>query len=276
MTFMKYLMARIKILPLIYILFLNGCDYQGDNYLDTQFHVFLIAGQSNTHFGLLNGLEIQESNEEIFQLGRHEKNDFKIIKAIESLDHHTRQIDRIGFGLTFATLYKAQALPQIKVLLIPCGHSNTGFKSERWNPGNDLYLDAVRRVNYVLDKYPNSTLHGILWHQGESDVSNENFKYQLRHFIVSIRNDLRNDSVPLIMGGFVPYWVGNGEKKIFANNIIKEMSHEMNNVGYADPTEPYILEKLDDDADWIHFDAAGQREMGRRYFNEYIRLDVNN
>ena len=32
------------------------------------------------------------------------------------------------------------------------------------------------------------------------------------------------------------------------------------------------IKKIDDEFDAIHYDADGQRELGKRYFNEFLRL----
>jgi hypothetical protein len=42
--------------------------------------------------------------------------------------------------------------------------------------------------------------------------------------------------------------------------------------GYANPRIPYVIVKPDNDYISLHFDAAGQREMGRRYFSEYKKI----
>jgi hypothetical protein len=44
--------------------------------------------------------------------------------------------------------------------------------------------------------------------------------------------------------------------------------------GFADPLLPFIIKKPNDMYDAIHFDAEGQREMGRRYFSAYRKLRI--
>jgi hypothetical protein len=122
------------------------------------YDILLIAGQSNTHSGLGIEFEIDQPDSLIFQLGRFE-NDNKIIPAREPLDHYTKNSQKIGFALEFAKLYRQEFLtPPRKVLIIPCGMGDTGFRKQRWNKENDLYQDAVNRVNMVLKEHPRSKM----------------------------------------------------------------------------------------------------------------------
>ncbi len=233
--------------------------------------IILVVGQSNTHAGLGLDPNIDIPEDGIYQLGRFENNNC-IIQAAEPLDHHTKSEGRIGFALTFAKLLKQQN--QHDILIVPCGFGGTGFADNRWNKGNDLYEDAVDRINTVKEKYPDGEMTAILWHQGETDVflGNQNYQNDMDTFISNLRNDLGDDSIPFILGGMVPYWVEQAADRQQQQQLIKETTDRLGAIGYADPTVPTVIEKTDNTFDEIHFDAAGQRELGQRYFQQFLLL----
>ena len=124
----------------------------------------------------------------------------------------------------------------------------------------------------MLEKYPGSQIKVILWHQGEQDAIHKNNNYQnsLDRFINDIRLDVYSDSVPFLLGGMVPYWVGDDLNRLSFQNIISETPSRIYNTGYADPTTPFLIVKEDNDYDEIHYDANGQRELGKRYYQQYL------
>lgn len=235
--------------------------------------IILVVGQSNTHAGLGLDNDLDRPQEGIYQLGRFE-NDLCIIEATEPLDHHTRTEGRIGFALTFAKRYREDRQSESDIVIVPCGFGGTGFADNRWNKGNDLYQDAVQRVLHLRGIYPDAAIAAILWHQGETDVILGNSEYQqdLDRFIADLRNDLGNDSVPFILGGMVPYWVNQAADRQLQQQIIAGTPLRVPNTGYADPSLPNVITKPDDAFDEIHFDAAGQRMLGNRYFEQYLTL----
>jgi len=233
-----------------------------------------VIGQSNTHQGIGFDPVIDATESVIWQLGRFGSDNRRIIPATEPLQHLSPIPGCIGFALPFAKAYKQLFLsPGHGVLILPCGMGSTGFGNHYWNPGDSLFNDAVDRTRYVLGKYP-SRLVTILWHQGESDIGNPIYQQELDTMIVALRRSLpgETDSIPFILGGLVPYWVCQDTARIRVDGIIRNTVHRIPHTGFADPLIPTIIEKPDNDYIPLHFDAAGQREMGRRYFLEYVRM----
>lgn len=268
-----------------FFIFFCSCNNNDIEKNEPTNYIVLIVGQSNTHYGLGFDSELDKPIETIKQLGRFESDNMQIIPAIEPLHNHTRDIPldiRIGFGLTFSKLLKDYLNTEKNIILIPCGYGGTGFIDNRWNKGNDLYNDAVYRVKTLIQRYPGSKLVSILWHQGETDVIYRNSSYQndLDNFIINLRADLNSNDVPFILGGMVPYWVNRTRndglfldvKRVQHQKIIAETINRHNFIGYANPEFPFRIEKEDNLYDMIHFDADGQRELGKRYFKEYLRL----
>lgn len=235
------------------------------------YDIILIAGQSNTHGSLGINYALDKPEKNIFQLGRYSIFDRMIIEAKEPLHHHTLSNDKIGFGLTFAKKYKETfAKNENPILIVPCGFGGSSLFTD-WDFSNFLYQDAIDRVAFIKSKYPLSSLKVILWHQGETDIGEPAYEGRLDLFIQTLRKDLNTDS-PLILGGMVPYWVSLKEERILIQNIIKDTPNRINNVAYADPTVPFIIEKPNNDLNSIHYNAEGQRELGKRYFEAYNKL----
>lgn len=252
-----------------------ACDKENNASLKPGQDIILIIGQSNTHYGTGLSSEMDVTDPGIFQLGRHGGNNMKVIAAQEPLEHHTYQENRIGFGLTFGKEYLKNYLqPERSVLIIPCGFGGTGFSDNRWNKGDDLYNDAINRVNHILKNSPNSRLVAILWHQGERDIDT-NYQEALDAMILNMRKDIKDanaSQVPFILGGMVPYWVDQDDERKDVERIIKSTPQRIPFTGFADPRKPFVISKPDNREDEVHYDANGQRELGKRYFNEFKRL----
>lgn len=237
------------------------------------YHIILIAGQSNTHSGI--GLDPSKDMApgEIIQLGRFQGNDYELIPANEPLDHHSFKENHIGFGLTFAKLYRAHyTQPQDTLILVPCGKAGSGFIDDQWDPGSPLYKDAVARVRHLKQVYPQSKVQAVLWHQGERDLDNTTYSLELNHFINQLRIDIRQPNVPFILGGLAPEWVQADLRRLAQQNRIKEVASFTERTGFADPTIPFIIRRTNRTQDAIHYDAPGQRELGKRYFTEFTCL----
>lgn len=256
---------------LAFIFISCNLDFEKDN---TVYDIIIIAGQSNTHGGTRLDIFKDKPEKNIFQLGRFSLYNYTIIKAQEPLHHHTASHHRIGFGLTFAKLYKKLEQPnKSPILIIPCGFGGTSLKNG-WVINGDLYQDMIDRYLFIVDKYPNSKLKALLWHQGEADIGNSNYSTLLDNFIKQTRIDLKED-IPFIVGGMLPSWVKQNKERLIIQNIIKETPNRVHNTGYANPESPFIITKKRDLNDKIHYDAKGQRELGRRYFQAYLKTLKN-
>ncbi|MDO6803505.1 sialate O-acetylesterase [Wenyingzhuangia sp. 1_MG-2023] len=259
-----------KVISFLSTLTIASCSLAIEDY-DAPYDIIIIAGQSNTHHGL--GLDpiLDQPDANIFQLGRSSIYNHLIFPAKEPLQHHTASTNRIGFGLTFAKEYNQKINPNKKpILIIPCGYGGSSLKDD-WKFDDFLYQDMIEHVKFVQQKFPKSVVKAFLWHQGESDVGNNGYANLLDTFINQVRTDLEQE-IPVIVGGMVPYWVSQTEDRIQQQNSIKDTPNRLENVSYADPEIPFVISKLDNSVDAIHYNAAGQRELGKRYFEAYNKL----
>jgi len=243
----------------------------------TEYDIFPVIGQSNAYNGLGLDYSLDVTDPRIQQLGRFDSNNYKIIAARDPLEHHTLANGRNGFAMTFAMNYLQYFWEGNRpVLLIPAAKDGSSFYSKEWNKGDTLYNDVVRRVKYVLEKYPGSKVRAFLWHQGESDVYwGRDYAQLLDRMITNMRRDIAGtagDSIPFILGGLVPYWVSQRNDRKITDSVIKETPARVARTGYASTREPFVISKPDNTVDNVHFDAAGQRILGQRYFEVYRKF----
>lgn len=259
------------------ILLLAACQRTENSFENNpviSYDVFPVIGQSNAYNGLGLDYAIDITDTRIKQLGRFDSNNYKIIAARDPLEHHSIANDRNGFAMTFALNYLQYYWEgNRQVLLIPGAKNASSFQNREWNKGDTLYNDVVKRIKYVLEKYPGSKVRAFLWHQGESDVYwGRDYTGMLDRMIVNMRRDVAGvagDSIPFLLGGFVPYWVDGYPAAKITDSVVRETPQRVRFTGYASARLPFVITKPDNRVDAIHFDAAGQRILGQRYFNVY-------
>ena len=185
--------------------------------------------------------------------------------------HYDKPAAGVGPGRTFA-IALAESDPDIVVGLIPtaCG----GAPISVWEPGayweqtaSHPYDDMLSRARRALR---DGELAAILFHQGEGDCygnSPELYQKRLFTFIKRMRSDLNAVEVPVIIGQLSRFpgenWSA-GKSRVDAAH--RAAAAELPLVGFAES------EGFTSNPDRIHFDAASQREFGRRYFEAYRKL----
>ena len=175
--------------------------------------VVLLIGQSNmSGYGAYIVPGFDTTDARIQQWGRNNV----VELAADPLQHPDAPFNtgRIGPGMSFARTY-LKALPTArKVLLVPAANAGTGFADQRWNPGNDLFEEAIRKTNAALaTDTTGNCLAAVLWSQGESDVgrlTGPAYQTALDTMINTLRNRVTAgagaDTAPFILGQFSPDW----------------------------------------------------------------------
>lgn len=237
---------------------------------DDSFDVFLVAGQSNCLNGASLDASFDSSGGVVFQWGRYGAAANRIVDGSEPLQHADYRPTKIGFAVDFGRRYFAAV--GRRPLLVPCAYGGTGFSGSRWNPGNDLYADAITRTNAAIASKPGNSLKGVLWHQGETDalagVSEPSYAAFLDAMIIAMRSALTGGSaVPIVVGGMVPAWVGTNPARVAVQTAIRDTPFRLSKVWYADPVEPSELTGAAGDI--IHYSAASLRSFGGRYFDAW-------
>ncbi|MEZ6190609.1 MAG: sialate O-acetylesterase [Phycisphaerales bacterium] len=149
----------------------------------------------------------------------------------------------------------AQALrehdPDTTVGLIVNARGGTGI--ELWQPGEDLYEHAVARWRDI----GGPTLAGVLWHQGESNRNDADYKDKLITIISALRQTTGQPDLPFIMGHI------SGETPI--NSQMDAIAEEL---PYTAAVTVDGLERFDG----THYDRESMIVLGKCYFDAYLGL----
>lgn len=127
--------------------------------------LYLLIGQSNmAGRGVVTDAN-RLSSEHVWKFTKDEQ----WAAGVEPI-HYDRKTVGAGPGLAFARAMIDGAAAQGaaatgEIGLVPCAEG--GSPLERWEPGKDLYVRAVKRMKAALAT--GGRLRGILWHQGEAD-----------------------------------------------------------------------------------------------------------
>jgi hypothetical protein len=155
----------------------------------------------------------------------------------------------------------------VDVGLICC--ADGGTKLSQWMPGETLYENAVNNARLAMRS---STVAGILWHQGESDIKIGTASYRLRfeQMIASLKKDIGCGDVPVIVGALGEYlkdYAGFTEEDFSEvlrfNKTLEQMAADNKNMAYV-PSRG-----LKPNPDNLHFSAESLYEFGIRYLEAY-------
>ncbi len=181
------------------------------------------------------------------------------VPAADPLHWDKPDIAGVGMGRSFARAVKGSA----DVGLIPAAFGGTSL--EQWKPGSDLFTEAVLRAKLAMKS---GRLRGILWHQGEAEITAELAKSYVPRFaamIAALRKELAD--VPVVVGELGPFL--ETEKHPFA----AELNRQLATIPAHVPNSAFVsAEGLKDKGDKLHFNAEGQRELGVRYAKAYLKL----
>lgn len=174
-----------------------------------------------------------------------------------------------GIGLAPAFADALAKTSKEDIGLIPC--ADGGTRISQWQPGEALFDNAVFQTKLALR---NSELAGILWHQGESDshTAADATAYKQRFLTMynALMNELNFPNVPLILGELGDYLDNykSGELKYWRdiNRALHELASEIPNCAIASAAG--LTSRFDN----LHFDSRSCREMGERYYREYIKI----
>ena len=169
---------------------------------------------------------------------------------------------------SFAESYAAKY--GVKVGLIPCADGGTSL--DQWEEGGLLYDHAVYQARLASRT---STIAGVLWHQGESDVSEwgyTTYRERFEKMMAALRRDLNLYDVPFIVGGLGDFLKDFPTQEtlrtnyVHVNSALREIAANNPMTGFAS------AEGLTGNPDNLHFSAAGLYEFGHRYFEEFDKL----
>ncbi len=199
-----------------------------------------------------------------------------IVTAREHLQHHDwhrlAEDKYVGMGTAFGRAYVETLPEQRDVLLVPTAHGGTGLVNGPWSPGGYLFEDAMTRIEDALasgEGGQGNCVAAVLWHQGESDanrhVDQDTYQSAWTHMIGTVRDRIPGAAqAPAILGEFSTPWVQRYEEK-FGPVIaaIRAIPHSVAFTAVASANDLSVI-----NGNSVHFDSAGQREFGQRYFDK--------
>lgn len=226
---------------------------QAQETVDSNFHLYLLIGQSNmAGRGEVDG-ESKKENPQIWMLDSNNR----WVVATDPVHFDKPSIVGVGPAINFAKEMVGDS-KRVKIGLIPCALGGSPIKV--WGPG-EVYLktfhpydDAIARTKLAMQK---GVLNGILWHQGESDNDSVHaliYMSKLKVLIERLRKELNQPALPFVAGE-----IGYFNKDNFINPVIDQLPHHVAN------TAVVSAKGLTDKGDQLHFNTESARELGKRY-----------
>lgn len=229
-------------------------------------HSFLLIGQSNAAGrGFLNEAEpinTLDGRIKVLRNGRWQVA-FRPINP-------DRDFSGTCFAESFAVEY-ALAHEGVDVGIIPC--ADGGTQLSQWLPGELLFDNAVNCARLAMRT---SEIKAILWHQGESDCTDEKISLYKERFTLimdTLRNQLGMPDLPIIIGELGEYlgehekWENIRVKHPRVNEKLREIAESYHNCAIASG------EALPSNPDKLHFSARSLDEFGKRYYEAYKQFD---
>ena len=238
-----------------------GRDPGADGALD----LYLLVGQSN--MAGRGRVEPQDQQADARVVVLRSGGEWR--QAMEPLHADKPSVVGVGPGRSFG-LAVADRKAGRRIGLVPCAVGGSPIAA--WQPGAVFEVEPGRLVHPFDDALLQMAQasaagrwRGILWHQGESD-SNERdaplYEERLRQLLLRLRAALGDAQLPVLIGQ-MGRWPG---KPWSAAKAQVDAAHQRvaQTLGHAAFVSAEGL-GLHADGLQVHFDAAGARELGRRY-----------
>ena len=175
-----------------------------------------------------------------------------------------RGFSGVSLAESFAEAYAKKH--NVDVGLICC--ADGGTRLDQWMPGELLFENAVNNAKLAART---SEIVGVLWHQGESDCSEElyhTYQQRLEVMLGALRKELNLQEIPVILGGlgdFLQFYPL--ENYVHINHALQAIATENEMVGFAS------AQGLTSNPDNLHFNAQSLYDFGIRYFEEFEKLN---
>ncbi len=220
--------------------------------------VFVMAGQSNMAGRGQVEPEDTVTNSRILALNRNGE----LVLAKEPLNLHEPSMVGLDCGVSFARAMLEFCPPDVAILLV---HTAVGGSSIRKWIDDSIHREVMLYSNFkkrMGEAKKFGIIKGIIWHQGEADANAKGLPehpLQLEKLFGMMRKEAGNKKLPIVMG----------ELGYFSKTV-HEQFMQMNDVFRAfaatdKQTAVVSTKDLDHKGDYLHFNTAGQRELGKRY-----------
>ena len=259
-------MKRWIVILTIFPQLIVGCSDQFT--IRRNFHLYLLAGQSN----MAGRGKVREQDMQIHPRVFALNQEGQWQPATEPLHFDKPQIVGVGPGLAFGKAM-AEYKKGVRIGLIPCAAGGSPIAS--WTEGgyhsqtqSHPYDDALRRARIAMQS---GVIKGIIWHQGESDSKPELaqlYQAKLEELIARFRRELGDDDLPFVVGQLGGFYVARNPNAQTINTMLGKIPLTVNKTACADAAG------LTSKSDLVHFDAKSERELGQRYAELMIKLEL--
>lgn len=275
------------ILPLIAALLapLAACGADADT---KTLRVFIFAGQSNMvgsdskakdiqRFPPFVGLD-QPQDKVLFSynIGREDKLTSKGWVALQPVNNI------VGPELSFARRVSQEI--NAPIAIIKCAAGGTALGDD-WNPdepsGFKLYPLALQLVQSSLAELDQKKipyrLEGFMWHQGENDMFNKEFKpnyaKNLKNFMACWRRDLKAPNLKFYIGELCTktIWGMDNRENMYAIRTAQKAVTDADPLAEYIPTSHDAVEIGGGAGLHYHYGTLGQLEHGVNYADAYLR-----
>jgi hypothetical protein len=236
--------------------------------------VVAVLGQSNAH-GAGVGIDregLDAPHPRVHQWAASGRSKDTIVAGCDPLFHEVPS-KAVGFAPAFARkLADSSGRP---VLLVPYARGDSAFArvgGVSWDPADrgarlNLFWNGMERISSALATQQGSELVAVLWHQGESDVpltSGPVYAEKLDNVIDTVREEFGD--VPFVIGQMVPDEIESGHPDYpVIDAVHRDTPRRRTGVVFVEgPKGMYNSE-----TEKIHYNAAGQRELGARMWRAY-------
>ncbi len=226
--------------------------------------VFILAGQSN--MAGRGQVEPQDTvpNPRIFTINKQNQ----VILAKEPLHFYEPNLTGLDCGLSFGKALIKQVPPNVCILLVPTAVG--GSSISQWL-GDSTHRQVPLLTNFkekVATAQKLGTIQGILWHQGESDANAQDiplYQNRLNQLFKQLRIVTKNKNLPIVAGQLGSFSRDQENWQKINDQILT----------YTKKDKYFQVVRTADfhhKGDSIHFDSEGQRAMGERLAQAYLKL----
>lgn len=229
--------------------------------------IFMMAGQSNMAGRGLVEPEDTLTHKRILTI--NEKNEWVLAK--EPLHFYEPSMTGLDCGLAFGKELIKHLPDSVSIALIPCAIG--GSSIQQWL--GDSIFRGVQLMHNFQEKAEFARqygrMKGILWHQGESDATDERiprYEAQLEKLVSTFRDHLEDDALPVLIGELGSYAIPKEKRAKWdkINQAIHQFAASDEHVGVV------RTDDLKHKGDHVHFNSASQRELGRRFAEKYVEM----
>ncbi len=280
----QFILVAILLVPA----FAVGADTTKTDTDTKTLRVFIFAGQSNMvgsdskvkdiqRFPPFDGLELPQDKVLFsYNIGRENKHTSQGWVALQPVENV------VGPELSFAR--KVSQEIEAPIAIIKCAAGGTTLGGD-WNPdapsGFQLYPLALQLIQSSLAELKERKvayrIEGFMWHQGENDAFNKEFRpnygKNLKNFVACWRRDLQTPNLKFYIGELCTktIWGMDNRDTMYAIRSGQKAVTESDAYAEYVPTSHNAVEVGRDAGLHYHYGTLGQLEHGVNYADAYLR-----